>query len=138
MEILDSPEISIDCYNSKNEFIAMARMKVGGRKQRLFYDKTLSDICKQMGDILGLKFPYNVQFRVKAGGNVENMDDLRLLEINPRMSGGLYYEVLCGKNIAEVCMREKLGFGDTIDMSQFIDFEDQYVTHVEKGIIISE
>lgn len=138
MEMLDSPEISIDCYNSENGFIALARMKVGGRKQKLFYDEALANVCKEMGDVLGLKFPYNVQFRVKAGGHVDNIDDLRLLEINPRMSGGLYYEVLCGKNIAEVCMREKLGFADTIDMEPFINFEDQYVTHVEKGIIITE
>lgn len=138
MEMLDSPEISIDCYNSENGFIALARMKVSGRKQKLFYSEELADICKQMGDVLGLKFPYNAQFRVKSGGSADNISDLRLLEINPRMSGGLYYEVLCGKNIAEVCMREKLGFGDTIDIAPFMNFEDQYVTHVEKGIIITD
>lgn len=138
MEILDSPEISIDCYNSKKGFIALARMKVAGRKQKLFYNHELANMCKQMGQVLNLKFPYNVQFRVLSGGNVSNTNDLRLLEINPRMSGGLYYEVLCGKNIAEICMLDHLDTACDYDVTSFSNFEDKYITHVEKAVLLND
>ena len=136
MEMLDSPEISIDCYNSCNGFIALARMKVAGRKQKLFYNSELSDICMAIGNRLGLKFPYNVQFRVTRNGNVENINDLRLLEVNPRMSGGLYYEVECGKNIAVVCLLDMCGYVNAYDINEFINFDNVYLSHIEKAIII--
>jgi carbamoylphosphate synthase large subunit len=94
-------------------------------------------VCKSIGDVLGLKFPYNVQFRIVKGKNYDNIGNLRLLEINPRMSGGLYYEVLCGMNIAEICMLDNMEFenkGTQCDYSKFINFKDCYVTHVEKAI----
>lgn len=135
MEILESPEISIDCYKSRKGFISLARMKIAGRKQRIFYNEKLSAICESIGNKLNLKFPYNVQFRVIAGGNAENIEDLRLLEINPRMSGGLYYEVACGKNIAETCMMDNFDSTDYY-IEDFSHFKDVYVTHVEKAVLI--
>ena len=139
MELLDSPEISVDCYNSKKGFIAIARVKINGRKQKIFYDKEISKLCEKIGNTIGLKHPYNVQFRVKQGGDVTNINDLRLLEINPRMSGGLYYETLLNMNLAEICLKDVLGeyLDDDYNISTFTSFEPSYVTHVEKAIILS-
>lgn len=132
MEKLDSPEISVDCYRSKQGFISICREKEDGRKQHIFYNKEISELCCKIGEILGLIFPYNVQFRYEAGSEDDNgKKQLKLLEINPRMSGGLYFEVVNGLNIADVCLKDCMNREKEYDIKEFIDFEDKYVTHLE-------
>jgi hypothetical protein len=135
MEKLDSPEISVDCYNSKQGFIAICREKEENRRERIYYNKRISDICCKIGDILELKFPYNVQFRYKATkSGKHSFKDLRLLEVNPRMSGGLYYEVLNDLNIADICLKDMMNRDKEYDISKYSNFEDKYVTHLELPI----
>ena len=136
MEVLDSPEISVDCYNSRKGFIAICRCKESGRKQKIYYDENISKLCESIGNQLGLKFPYNVQFRTKHGEDSENIENLRLLEVNPRMSGGLYYEVLCGMNIAEICLLDLLHKENEYNVNDFKNFETKYITYVEKALLI--
>lgn len=135
MEYLDSPEISIDCYDSKKGFIAICRSKDGKRKEHIFYDERLLKICKTIADELKLLFPFNVQFRVKH--NQENkIENLRLLEVNTRLSGGVYYEVVKGLNIAEVSMLDMMNRHEMYDISNYINFKDYYVGHVEKAVLL--
>lgn len=134
MQLLDSPEISIDCYNSKNGFIALCRKKEGGRKQVIYYNEELSKLCEKFGKVLKLRFPFNVQFRVAHGQDSNKIENLRLLEINPRMSGGLYYEVFNGMNIAEACLLDMMNRSDEYSIKQFRDFEPKYVGYVEKAV----
>lgn len=137
MEILDSPEISVDCYNSKKGFIAICREKEqNSRKQRIYYDKDIANICNKIRKELDLKFPFNVQFRIKHNSDKTNKNNIRLLEINPRMSGGLYYEIETGLNIAEVCLLDALNKEHLYNINNFIAFDDKYVTYVEKAIKI--
>jgi len=138
MEILDSPEISIDCYNSKQGFIAICRAKENGtRKQRIFYNKELYDVCKSICNILKLDFPFNVQFRVKHDtSGIDNIENLRLLEINPRMSGGVYYATALGMNIANICLCDMLNLTNEYDIKNYIGFETKYVTHTERVVIL--
>lgn len=137
MELLDNPEISVDCYNSKKGFIAICRCKEGGRREKIYYSKRIANICKRICDELHLRFPFNVQFRYKAGSDKSKTSNLRLLEINPRMSGGLYYEVLHGMNIAEVCLLDMMNMPELYDINKFKDFKPKYVGHVEKPIKLS-
>ena len=137
MEMLDSPEISVECYNSKNVFIALCRRKEEGRKQRVYYDKELANICDYIGNLLNLRFPFNVQFRVKQGEDKNNLKNLRLLEINTRMSGGLYYELLGGINIAEICLLDLLNRENEYNLNELIKQYNYTVTHLEKAIKLS-
>ena len=135
MEYLDEPEISVDCYNSKKGFIAIARKKTGSRVEELYYDTDLYNICNKICEMLQLKFPFNVQFRVKHGGDSNCIMDLRLLEINLRISGGMYLEVAHGLNICELCMKDNLDETD-YGFDKYVNFERKLVTHVEKAVKI--
>lgn len=134
MERLDSPEISIDCYNSNQGFIAICREKVDGRLQKIYYNEELSKLCENIGKILGLRFPYNVQFRYKQGIDHNNIENLRLLEVNPRMSGGVYYELQFGLNIAHVCYSDINHNKSNYNISDYINFPEHYITHIEKAV----
>ena len=135
MERLDSPEISVDCYNSKQGFVSICREKGTDRTQHIYYNKEISELCCKIGDILGLKFPYNVQFRYEAGSEAgNNKKQLKLLEVNPRISGGLYYEVTNGLNIADICLKDCMNRESEYNVKEFIDFDDMYVTHLEMPI----
>lgn len=139
METLDEPEISIDCYDSHHGFIAICRKKLAGsRAQKIYYEEELKNICLEIKSLFGLKKPFNVQFRVKKGGNPDNIKDLRLLEINPRMSGGTYYSTLYDMNIAEMVIKDILGCSTLEDYNKFVNFEDKKVTFVEQAIKLSE
>lgn len=138
MEMLDSPEISVDCYNSKKGFIAICREKEGGRREKIYYNQGIFDICQKIGEELNLLFPFNVQFRFKQGKSKDSINNLRLLEINPRMSGGLYYEVFNGLNIAEICLMDMMNMTENYSLDNYIDFEPKYVAHLEKAIHLSE
>lgn len=134
MEMLDNPEISVDCYNSKQGFIAICRSKEEGRREKVYFDKEIYKICEKICKTLNLKFPFNVQFRVKHDENRNKLDSLRLLEINPRMSGGLYYEVFYGLNIAEVVLLDMMNRSNEYKINDYIGFDEKYVGHVEYPI----
>lgn len=139
MEMLDNPEISVDCYRSKQGFISICREKLEGRVETIFYSKELSDICCKIGEELNLRFPYNVQFRYKiTKGKNMNRRTLKLLEINPRMSGGLYYEVANGFNIADICLKDCMNKERLYNISDFLDFNTKYVTHLELPVVINK
>lgn len=135
MEKLDGPEVSVDCYRSKHGMIAICREKHVGRVQRIFYDEYISNICNMIGCELGLNTPYNVQFRYEHNeNNSRTYDKLRLLEVNTRMSGGLYYEISEGLNIASVCLKDFLNKSDEYNILEYKNFEDKLVTHLELPI----
>jgi len=141
MEILDSPEISVDCYNSKKGFIAVCRCKEQ-RKQRVFYNELLYYICKEIANTYEFKGPFNVQFRFKHGSDTDSLTNIRLLEINPRMSGGLYYLAAVGLDIAQAVLKDALdekGIGTDIrdyNIDEFRNFKDKYVTYIEHAVVL--
>lgn len=129
MELLSGPEISADCYNSKNGLITICRSKQADRVQKVYYDEKIYSICNDLCKLFEFKFPFNVQFRYSDGV-------LKLLEINTRMSGGLYYEVECGLNIAEVCLLDSMNKQMEYTIDKFINFKPFYVTHIEEAVIL--
>ena len=117
MDMLDSPEISVE---------------------RIFYNSELSDICMKIGKILNLRFAYNVQFRREQGHSNDNkkadINNLRLLEVNPRMSGGVYLAAAYNLNIAEILLLDMLNRENEYTIDKFIGFEDKFVTHLEMPV----
>lgn len=135
MEYLDGPEISVDCYNSHSGFIAVAREKNSGtRVQKIYCNPDLTNICYKIANTLELDNIFNVQFRVKAGYSKNDINNLRILEINPRLSGGAYQELLAGINLVEAQVKDYLG----IKGSYKTKVSETNVTYVEQAIIVGK
>lgn len=129
MEKLKTPEISVDCYSSNKGFIAICREKEG-RTQRIFYNKQIRDICKNIAQKFELKYPFNVQFMNKE---VDGKNELRLLEVNTRLSGGSHYYTLFDMNLAYICLLDIMDM-PMYNIDKFIGFTDKHVTYIEKPI----
>lgn len=131
MERLDKPEISVDCYMSKQGFIAICREK-DGRVQKVYMNKIMTSICEKIASIFGIKYAFNVQFMAKKENGKNNV---RLLEINTRLSGGSYYYTLLDINLAYLMLDDILDLNN-YNINDLKLLGEKFVTHIEKPIII--
>jgi ATP-grasp domain-containing protein len=102
MEYLGGHELSIDCVGDQGRLIyAIARKKplVAGQGQLIDDDPEIQRIARQLARAYGLNGIYNIQLKEDAEGK------LRLLEINPRISGGIAMSCLSGINLLYVAIR---------------------------------
>jgi hypothetical protein len=101
MQYLEGAEYSVDCVGDHGRLVcAVARKKPAeaGLGQTIVDDPVLHDACARLAAAYGLNGNFNVQFR-EAGGRP------RLLEINPRMSGGIAMACLAGPNLPYLALR---------------------------------
>lgn len=106
MEHLAGPEWSVDCVCKDGALVAaVSRIKLG-RAQRLEVDGPAVDIARAAIRAFGLSGLINVQCRAAAPG------DVRLLEINTRMSGGCGYTAHAGVNLPWIHVAIELGLLD--------------------------
>ncbi len=123
MEFLDGHEYSVDCVGDNGRLIAaVARKKPqqAGRGQLIDMRADILDACASLAADFGLNGCFNVQFR-------EGADKLRLLEINPRMSGGIGMACVAGPNLPYIAL---CGFAD--------GFASVTVPPVRDGIRVAE
>ncbi|MBC7455920.1 MAG: ATP-grasp domain-containing protein [Massilia sp.] len=123
MEYLDGHEYSVDCVGDHGRLVcAIARKKPqqAGRGQLIDMREDILDATAQLTRDYGLNGVFNVQFREGAG-------KLRLLEINPRMSGGIGMACVAGPNLPYIALR---GFAD--------GFEQVDIAPVRNGIRVTE
>lgn len=108
MELLDGTEYSIDCVASaEGELItAIPRRKSTGRTYLLEDTPELLAIADRIATSLRIPYAFNIQVRYNNGIP-------KLLEINPRMSGGLYITCLSGVNMPYLAVQALQG--KTID-----------------------
>lgn len=95
MEYLDGPEFSVDCVGDNGRLIcAVPRKKplLAGHGQLIDLREDILESTRQLTAAYGLNGVFNVQFR-------EGRSGLGLLEINPRMSGGIAMACLAGPNL---------------------------------------
>lgn len=93
LEYLDGTEYSIDCLGYDGELmVAIPRKKGKGRVRELEHNQELITLAEKINQVLEIPFVYNIQVKYKEGKP-------KLLEINPRMSGGLHYSCLAGINM---------------------------------------
>ena len=142
MEMLDSPEISIDCYEGKSGFIGIARLK-DGRAQQIFKNKELNELCKQIKEEFGLNYIFNVQFRLDRNRDKSKpatIDDLRLIDLNTRASGGMYEEVAIGINLMyyEICdtLNKNYSLEKYDKLGDYNSETSKEVTHIERAVIL--
>jgi len=123
MQYLDGHEYSVDCVGDQGRLVAaVARKKPmqAGRGQLIDMRQDILDACAKLAADFGLNGCFNVQFR-------ENGEQLHLLEINPRMSGGIGMACVAGPNLPWIALS---GFAD--------GFERVQVPPVRNGIRVAE
>jgi biotin carboxylase len=129
LEFLDGYEYSIDCLAGADGtlYAAIPRKKGNGRIREVENNKELIDMAHKIAEHYKIPFVYNIQVKYKDGVP-------KLLEINPRMSGGLHISCLSGINIPYYAI--KLLLEGTIE-----PLHPKYgvkATHIEQSIILSE
>ena len=123
MEYLDGHEYSVDCVGDNGRLVAaVARKKPrkAGRGQLIDMRQDILDATTKLAADFGLNGCFNVQFR-------EGGDALRLLEINPRMSGGIGMACVAGPNLPFIALS---GFAD--------GYDQVHVPAVRDGIRVAE
>jgi carbamoylphosphate synthase large subunit len=123
MEYLDGHEYSVDCVGDNGRLVAAVARKKSmqpGQGQLIDMRTDIIEATAQLAKDYGLSGMFNVQFR-EGGGQ------LRLLEINPRMSGGIGMACVAGPNLPYIALR---GFAD--------GFESVAVPPVRDGIRVAE
>jgi len=108
MEFLEGHEYSVDCVGDGGRLVAaVARRKLGqaGAGQLIDMRSEIIEATTQLAADHGLNGVFNVQFR-EANGKP------RLLEINPRMSGGIGMACAAGPNLPWIALK---GFADGFD-----------------------
>jgi len=127
MELLEGYEYSIDCLAdaSGQLLAAVPRRKAGGRLRLMEHNAELKEIAAKVAE--AYRIPYNFNIQMKYNGSTP-----KLLEVNPRMSGGLHISCLSGINFPYLAVKSALG-GEVLP----VDFtEDVLASHVEKPLIM--
>ncbi|MDX8289725.1 ATP-grasp domain-containing protein [Metabacillus indicus] len=126
MEFLEGEEYSIDCLAFNGELIAaVPRRKGGGRIRILENNKELIELAEAFTEEFKLDYIFNIQVKYNQGLP-------KLLEINPRMSGGLYFSCLSGVNFPYLAV--KLLLGEKVEKQETkLDIK---ATFLEKEIIL--
>lgn len=92
LEYLDGYEYSIDCLAYDGELLsAVPRKKAGGRIRVLEDNPELLEVAKEFVKEYDVPYIFNIQVKYKDGIP-------KLLEVNPRMSGGLHLTCASGIN----------------------------------------
>jgi biotin carboxylase len=99
MEYLDGYEYSIDCLAYNGQLLAtVPRKKVDARIRILEENQELIKISQRFFQLYKLPYIFNIQVRYSGGVP-------KLLEINPRMSGGLHISCLSGINFPYLAVK---------------------------------
>lgn len=112
MEFLDGAEYSVDCVGDGRRLVAHVQRRKpntgGGYGQRIVAVPEIARAVAEMTAAFGLRGLFNAQFR--AG-----RDGIRLLEINPRFSGGIGYTGAAGVNLPYLALRGLVhGFPESV------------------------
>ena len=123
MEYLNGHEYSVDCVSDNGRLVcAIPRKKsmLAGQGQTIDLRDDILESTKQLTAAYGLNGVFNVQFR-------EGRNGLGLLEINPRMSGGIAMACVAGPNLPYLALR---GFD--------CGFDDLPIPAIRAGIRVAE
>ena len=103
MPYLSGVEISVDCLSTASGDIIIPRYKTNKRYSEIIFDEHVMSECRRIIKTLGFHMPLNIQFK-------KENDKLYLLEINPRMSGGLQLSCKAtGINLPNIAINQLLG-----------------------------
>lgn len=122
-EYLNGAEYSIDCLAYQGQlYAAIPRRKIDGRLRYLEHNPELHAIAQRVAKAFKLSYLFNVQVRCCRQGIP------KLLEINPRMPGGMYFSAATGLNLPYLAVKLALGEAITVAEPQL----NQWVSEVEQ------
>ena len=103
MIYLNGQEISVDCLSTPKGNIIIPRYKTNHRYYEINFNSEIMNIANEILDHLNMAVPVNIQFKF-------HNNKPYLLEINPRMSGGLQLSCLgAGINIPDIAINQLIG-----------------------------
>ena len=125
MEFMGGLEVSVDCYNSTKGFIAIPRVKKNSSIEEIIPSIEITKLCNNIQDIYGFEYAWNIQFMYTGEQKISDHtipinDSFKLLEINPRMSGGLHISSMSGIDIVGCMLSDISGdydYSNPNDMS---------------------
>lgn len=128
LEYLDGDEYSIDCLadGEGNLLVSIPRKKGKGRIRVVERNEELIEIAKRISKEYKIPYVFNIQVRYGRGVP-------KLLEINPRMSGGLYISCLTGINIPYLAI--KLLLGEKVEIPELK--WNQRISYLEMPVIMN-
>lgn len=128
MELLNGHEYSIDCLASASGELlaAVPRRKADGRLRLLEEVPELIELANQIAATYRIPFNYNIQVKYNQGVP-------KLLEINPRMSGGLHVTCLSGINFPYLAVKSLLGEKVEVQKPTF----GLLASHIEQYVIMN-
>ncbi len=125
MPYLSGVEVSVDCISTAQGNMIIPRYKTNKRYSEIIFKEELMQSCDKIMNMLNLQMPMNIQFKVENG-------QYYLLEINPRMSGGLQLSCKAANvNLPSIAINKLLGIEKEW---QYPSFESQKVVHIETPI----
>lgn len=128
LEFLEGAEYSIDCLGYDGQlFAAIPRKKSSGRVRELENNLELLLIAKEIYQQFQIPFVFNIQVKYQHGTP-------KLLEINPRMSGGLHLSCLSGVNIPYAAIKLLLGE----ELEEIQPTFGIRASHIEQAMILSD
>lgn len=128
MEYLEGREYSIDCLASQDKlYAAIPRMKGDGRVRELVDHRELIQQAHEFHREYKIPYVFNIQ--VKYNNGIP-----KLLEINPRMSGGMHISCLSGINMPYLAI--KILLEERIDDKQLKPKFGIRASHIEKEMIL--
>ncbi|TRW96408.1 ATP-grasp domain-containing protein [Candidatus Methylobacter oryzae] len=107
MEHLGGPEWSVDCAGRHGELLCAVQRKksqLPGGGQMIDNNADIDGMVTRLTARYRLNGLFNIQFKEGAHG-------VRLLEVNPRPSGGFGMACLAGANLAQIALRSIRGKG---------------------------
>lgn len=103
MPYLDGQEVSVDCLQTQRGAIIIPRFKTNHRYAEIRFDAEIVATCQRIVELLPIDVPINIQLRSDG-------TKYYLLEINPRMSGGLQLSCLAtGINVPDIALSQMTG-----------------------------
>lgn len=128
MPYLCGVEVSADCTATAKGNLIIPRFKTNKRYSEIIFDEDLMAVCNDLMSALKLTNPLNIQFK-------KGRDRFYLLEINPRMSGGVPLSCKAtGINLPLIAIHRLLGKDD--DWS-YPEGNAIKVVHIETPICLS-
>ena len=104
MELLEGIEHSVDCLARDGRLLKCAirvKSKEAGAPERIADDPAIEAVARKLAKIFSLSHIFNLQL-------IRTSDGDKLLEINPRMAGGLYFSCLAGVNYPYLALKAAL------------------------------
>lgn len=117
-----------DAKNNRIQVLAreeLMRNKNGaGTVVKIIHDEYLEELCSKIAEICDLNGAFNIEF-------IKNMNDYRMIEINPRFPAGTDYSCMAGLDLVNNQLNIMLGMEMVINKFRYGDiYARRYETYV--------